>query len=134
MAKRTKKVNKGPHIRNANLIGKGGGQVKPVNGSFVKGIAASEVIKPVPSKEIKEHVKTKPARKPTKPDDQPSRERSPGRGLKAIAKSNVPNTVSKQVERKAPAKGVAKVKTAASQMAPKKATPVKTRKAPVRRR
>ena len=32
MAKQ-KKTNRGPYIKNAHLIGKGGGQIKPVDGS-----------------------------------------------------------------------------------------------------
>ena len=151
MAKQVKKTNKGPYIKNAHLIGKGGGQVKPINGSYVKGTEKPRPTSPDPGTHIQKPIKVQPARKKPDPDSTPRREKSPGRGQKAVkpsvpAKSKsgkspgFPKTTQvkpvRTVAKKAPEKAaVSKVQsTLKQQAAPKKDTPRKVKQAPVRRR
>jgi hypothetical protein len=154
MAKQKAKVNKGPYIKNANLIGKGGGQVKPVEGSFVKGVSKARPKVPPANPSIKRHISTQPAK--TTPDSAPARRRQ----LSATKQASAPKVVTKPTQqskvtakkapsipkatpkvvtaKKAPSKAaIAKVQSKARQQAaPKKAAPQKTvaKKAPVKGR
>ncbi|GAB5552883.1 MAG: hypothetical protein Sapg2KO_24740 [Saprospiraceae bacterium] len=151
MAKQKKKVvNKGPFIKNANLIGKGEGQVKPVDGSFVKGLKAvkQKAQTKNPSPKVKEHVKTEPAK--TNPGNPPARRRQLGmdKAKKTIEKIvsspktgiKKPPTIPKQkaqvTTKKAPSKAaVSAIKKVSKQQAsPKKTIPVKAKKGPVKGR
>ncbi|MEL7222661.1 MAG: hypothetical protein AAGJ93_15165 [Bacteroidota bacterium] len=141
MAKKKAKVNRGPYIKNANLIGKGGGQIKPVEGSYVKGARKARPKVPPANPNIRRHIKTEPAKK--NPVSTPSRHRTlsapkqpktPTKKTPVIAKAK-PKTVT---SKKAPSKAaIAKVQTKARQQsAPKKATPQKkiVKKAPAKGR
>ena len=136
MAKQKKKVNQGPHIKNAHLIGKGGGQVKPIDGSFVKGIAKRPP--PVAKPGIKKHISIQPAKKPA---NIPSREKTPGRSMQASkpALAKVPQpakapsrpkngkTSPKTPSKAALAKAVSRTKRITK---PKESTPAKTKSTP----
>jgi len=149
MAKQQKKVNKGPFIKNANLIGKGGGQVKPVDDSFVKGLkAVKQKTQPKnPSPKVKEHIKTEPAKK--NPGNLPARRRQLGmEKAKTIGKIApnpkpvvkkppiIPKQKGKVITKKAPSKAAVSAikKVSKQQVSPKKTTPVKAKKGPVKGR
>ncbi len=146
MAKQQKKVNKGPFIKNAHLIGKGGGEVKPVDGSFVKGLkAVKEKTQPKsPSPKVKEHIKTEPAK--TNPGNSPARRRQLGME-KPTSLNKKPTPTSKPIIKKSPTlpKPKAKVlttktpsksaiamikKVTKEQIKPKKTAPTVSKKGP----
>ena len=156
MAKKKKVTNKGPHLRNAHLVGKGGGQVKPVDGSFVKGVKTARPTKSPANPNIKKHISTQPAKK--NPENSPGRRRQLGSAkakhnpnrkpgtapVKAatakttttpqrsnsIKKPTIPSAMTPS--KKSPSKAAVSLATSrAKKTAPaKKVTPTKTRSAP----
>lgn len=122
-------------IKNGDSINKGGGEIKKkdektfaeqvkkktpkTKGSWVDKTGGKKAESKSFAEQIRPTEKAQPKAPVTLPKKRPS----------------VPSTGPKvQVNRKAPAKGIASVKAAAPKVAPKKATPVKVKKAPVKRR
>lgn len=127
----------GPHIKNSHLIGKGGGRVKPVDGSWAKGVSKTRKPPTKPAKKnIKEHISTQPAKSaPTAPQRGKTLSTEPipkvTMAKVAPAKKSIPKVKAAPTKSK-PAPAKPKPLPAAPpkgkpRSAPKKATPTKTK-------
>lgn len=104
----------GNHIKNSHLIGKGGGQVKKVGGSFVKGIPAKPQLKSQETRKELPKVKPLAAAKPHAKKIPPA---VPKKESAAPAKKKLPPAATKAIQ--------AKPKPAPKKAAPAKAKPKK---------
>lgn len=148
MAKKKKKIVKTP-IKNANLIGKGGGQVKKIEGSWTKGVKNART-RPTPSPSIKKHISTTPAK--SAPPSVPGKGRTLSSAKKSlpakpaaqkkVATSKPLPTVNKKSPPKVKPKTKVPSKTAMASLvkqvkkAPpvKKVAPIKVKKGPTKSR
>lgn len=130
----------GPHIKNGNLIGKGGGAVKKKDGSWVKGLREAAK-KPTPAKPTKQKSIAKPTPKktvaskasPQKKQAPPSGPGSPSPKIKSHIKTEPARTgggtPSKTKNRPSKA-AVQQSKSWAQKVRPKRAKPAKSPKGP----